>query len=438
MAKPTNGHADPRAVTGENSGASSARQPSNGTAARPAPAGQSVPSTSSPATSTGSGRNSAGSGRNGTASGRNGNGPSTTGKPAGRISTPTARTTRAARTAPTARSTPRPGRDDWSHRDVDDLSRRPEGRERLQAREHPQGRDRPPWRPVRLDATARATRPMSPSTRRMYQRRRRTMLFVFLLVSAIVLLVNQLAPDDVTTGAAAPAPTVTLRPATATGAPTAGLSATGTPADRQLTARPPKPAATTRSPVGAALKDNGFAYADTTGPVLGTAGSVRRFKVAVERGRDLSPARFAGAVDRVLGDPRSWIAGEQFRLQRVPRTAGAEFTVFLASAATSERMCARGGLRTAGYTSCRLAGQVIINLDRWEKAIPDYGAPLATYQAYAINHEVGHQLGHGHEGCPGAGQLAPVMQQQTYGLKGCTANAWPYVGGNRYAGTPVS
>ncbi len=316
---------------------------------------------------------------------------------------------------------------------MDDLSRRPEGRERPHAPEHPQGRDRPPWRPVRLDATGRTARAMSPGARRMYQRRRRSILLVFLLVSAIVLLVNQLTgPDGATTGAAPPAPTVTLRPA----APTAGASAT--PAGRQPTARPPKPAVTTRAPVGAALRDNGFRYADTTGPVLGTAGVLRRFKVAVEQGRNLSPARFAGAVDRVLGDPRSWIAGEQFRLQRVARTAGAEFTVFLASAATSERMCARGGLRTAGYTSCRLAGQVIINLDRWEKAIPDYGAPLATYQAYAINHEVGHQLGHGHEGCPGAGQPAPVMQQQTYGLKGCTANAWPYVGGKRYAGTPVS
>ncbi|MFB9361484.1 DUF3152 domain-containing protein [Actinoplanes nipponensis] len=182
-----------------------------------------------------------------------------------------------------------------------------------------------------------------------------------------------------------------------------------------------------------------FTLAGGYGPVLGSTGTLRRFKVAVEE--RLAPGDggdFARAVDRILGDPRSWTAGRQARLQRVPAGTAAEFTVYLASAATSERMCAGGGLRTDGFTSCRLPGQVIINEDRWGSAVPGYGAPLTVYRAYAVNHEVGHQLGYGHESCPGAGRPAPVMMQQTYGLNGCVANAWPYPRGERYAGDPVA
>lgn len=258
------------------------------------------------------------------------------------------------------------------------------------------------------------------------------MLLAFLLVAAVVLLVTQIAgTDDEPDPKGAVNATAPRTAASRVPVNVAPTKAAVTTAAAITTATATATKATT-VPLG-----GGFGYATKAGPVLGTSGVLRRFKVAVENGEEQSAAAFAGAIDRVLGDPRSWIAGRQYRLQRVPASSDAEFTVFLASAATSEKMCATGGLHTAGYTSCRLGGQVIINLDRWTKAIPNYGAPLVTYQAYAINHEVGHQLGQGHEACPGAGRPAPVMQQQTYGLKGCTANAWPYISGRRYAGAPV-
>ncbi|HZM83845.1 MAG TPA: DUF3152 domain-containing protein [Candidatus Limnocylindrales bacterium] len=173
------------------------------------------------------------------------------------------------------------------------------------------------------------------------------------------------------------------------------------------------------------------------GPLLGATGQLKQVRVAVEANLTAELDGLTAAVDAVLGDPRSWAAGG-YRFQRVPYYAPHDFTIYLVTRETAYSMCRVNGvdIRVDGvpYTSCRQVGQVIINLDRWRLSVPPYvdnDIPLKLYRAYVINHEVGHELGRGHVGCPAPGRPAPVMLPQTLGLQGCAPNSWPYPdGGN--------
>jgi hypothetical protein len=233
-----------------------------------------------------------------------------------------------------------------------------------------------------------------------------------------------LNPDAVYRGQAAPtSPT-----------PTVAGSATATP----MVNTSPRP---TPPPTFAANGPGTYVYAGGQSAVMGTAGVLRRYRVAIEIETPVPVGEFAARVDAILGDARSWIAGRNVRLQRVGGSAGGyDFTVYLVTPGTANKQCKAGGYdivwRGEPYTSCRVGAKVIINIARYLTGVPDYGAPLEVYQEYAINHEVGHALGHGHELCPGKGKPAPVMQQQTFGLLGCVAYGWPYRNGKRYAGPP--
>ncbi len=250
--------------------------------------------------------------------------------------------------------------------------------------------------------------PVRPALRRMHRRRRRTVLLLVAVLAAV--------------GAAAGLADLVHRPAASTRAAGDSL-AQGVGAGARV------------QPSGYPTEGSGrFATADSRSPVRGYDGPLRRYRIEVERDTGQDADEFAATVDAVLADPRSWIASRELRVQRVTDAATTDFTIYLATPVTSERMCAEGGLATERYTSCRLPGKVIINLARWMDAVPDYGAPLDVYRTYVINHEVGHELGELHQACPGPGEPAPVMQQQTYGLDGCVANAWPYLDGVRYEG----
>jgi Protein of unknown function (DUF3152) len=180
-----------------------------------------------------------------------------------------------------------------------------------------------------------------------------------------------------------------------------------------------------------------YTYANTTGPVLGTSGPIRKFRVAVESNlaKTVEMPDFLAKINGTLGDSRSWVGGGEYRLQQVPSSGSYQFTIYLVTSKTSSALCAP--LYTGGYTSCRQGGRVVLNLDRWMTSVPEYvkaKVTLDVYRTYMINHEVGHALGNSHQLCPGKGKPAPVMEQQTLGLHGCKPNPWVYVNGKRYDG----
>jgi hypothetical protein len=156
----------------------------------------------------------------------------------------------------------------------------------------------------------------------------------------------------------------------------------------------------------------------------GRSGRVYQVRVEVEAGLDINRAAFAAYVLNTLNDKRSWTENGR---RRFARTDGAaDIRVVLASPETSAAICRP--LQTNGKLSCRHGDQAVLTMYRWIKAIPEYRGNHDGYRHYVINHEVGHVLGHGHEYCAGRGRMAPLMMQQTKGLKGCRPNPWPHPG----------
>lgn len=177
-----------------------------------------------------------------------------------------------------------------------------------------------------------------------------------------------------------------------------------------------------------------FSTATLSGKRVGM-GLVRRYKVQVEQGTGVSANSAAKEIEDILGDPRGWTADHRDAFQLV--SGGAyDFVVKIASPATVDAICGAAGLHTHGEVNCDVGPQVVVNLKRWNTGSPEFPGPVAEYRALIINHEVGHRIGHGHEGCPGPGRPAPAMMQQIDGLHGCVANAWPYDAQGRYLGGP--
>ncbi|KNX39393.1 hypothetical protein VV01_11100 [Luteipulveratus halotolerans] len=165
--------------------------------------------------------------------------------------------------------------------------------------------------------------------------------------------------------------------------------------------------------------------ADSTG-----AGRQVTYALEVEGGLSIDTGEVGATVGRVLRDPRGWQRQDKIRFVQVTpqqRASGVrpDVVISLVSPDKVDQMCAP--LDTGGLWSCANKDHAVLSYRRWVEATPSYQGRVEPYRTYQINHEVGHELGHPHAQCPGAGQVAPVMLQQSMGLGGCKANAFPTV-----------
>ncbi|HST48566.1 DUF3152 domain-containing protein [Jatrophihabitans sp.] len=193
-------------------------------------------------------------------------------------------------------------------------------------------------------------------------------------------------------------------------------------------------------PPGPAYTFNGTGVFTTiagTSGVLGK-GQLFKFTIDIENGiTGVDPQAFAAGVMEALSDRRSWIGSGTVALQRVD-SGPVDFRISLAAPTTVRSIC---GYTLKIETSCNAGsvGRVMLNVSRWTRGAQVYAGDLANYHRYAVNHEVGHALGHNHahECLPNG--MAPVMMQQTIGTKvaggqTCRPNPWPFPPG--VAGAP--
>lgn len=158
------------------------------------------------------------------------------------------------------------------------------------------------------------------------------------------------------------------------------------------------------------------AGSSSTGSILRTV----NYSVSTLGSTRSSFQEFAAQANATLNDSRGW-ASIGISFQQV--SSGGSFNLVLAEAS---RVGQYAGC--SAEWSCRSGSSVLINDDRWSGGTAAWNngdGGIRDYRHMVVNHEVGHWLGHGHEDCSGAGNAAPVMQQQSIDLQGCRFNPWP-------------
>lgn len=152
------------------------------------------------------------------------------------------------------------------------------------------------------------------------------------------------------------------------------------------------------------------------------SGQLLRYRVLIEENLDLDPEDTGGEIAATLDDERSWTGDGSVRFQLVEPGDDVDFTIYVVTPATTDVLCAP--LRTRGEVSCRNGDSVVLNAKRWVHGAEAYGDEVGEYRRYLVNHEVGHRLGYDHVECPGEGEPAPIMLQQTKGVGACEPHPW--------------
>ncbi|MFT4110295.1 DUF3152 domain-containing protein [Propionicimonas sp.] len=243
-----------------------------------------------------------------------------------------------------------------------------------------------------------------------------SVLIGVVLVVALAVWVNALTVPTEREGR--PTASVTPLPAPTTAAPSPTLTPTPTSPGTESTE--PGPTATPTSVLPKLKASGKFDTAGVNVASANSSGELRRVSVRVETSTKLDADKVGTQIAGVLNDPRSWAGSGNVRFALVKNPAKADLTISIAAPATAKKSCA------PEPSTCLDGGDVVIDAAYWLGGQPPDYPSRSQWQAYLVNHAVGHLLGEKHEGCAKKGSPAPAMMAQEGDLDGCTPNPWPF------------